>query len=69
MSSATGKWPPGWPTRWLRTARSQVILDEAVGAATGLAALGERIYDAILVGHAPGELDAIEFVEGLRRRS
>ena len=45
---------------------SQVILDEAVGASTGLAALGERIYDAILVGHTPGELDAIEFVEGLR---
>ena len=45
---------------------SQVLLDEAVGPATGLAALGERIYDAILVGHAPGELDAIEFVEGLR---
>jgi DNA-binding NtrC family response regulator len=45
---------------------SQVLLDEAVGPATGLAALGERIYDVILVGHAPGELDAIEFVEGLR---
>ena len=45
---------------------SQVLLDEAVGAATGLAALGERIYDAILVGHTPGELDAIDFVEGLR---
>ncbi len=45
---------------------SQVLLDEAVGAATGLAALGERIYDAVLVGHAPGELDAVEFVEGLR---
>jgi len=45
---------------------SQVLLDEAVGAATGLAALGERIYDAVLVGHAPGELDGVEFVEGLR---
>jgi DNA-binding response OmpR family regulator len=45
---------------------SHVELDEAAGAAAGLAALGERIYDAVLVDHEPGALDALELVEGLR---
>jgi DNA-binding response OmpR family regulator len=45
---------------------SRVLLDEAVGSAAGLAALREQIYDAVLVSHLPGELDALEFVEGLR---
>ncbi len=43
-----------------------MLLDEAVGPAAGLAALGERIYDAVLIGHDPAEFDALEFVEGLR---
>ncbi len=43
-----------------------VTLDEAAGAAAGLAALRERTYDAVLVSHEPDELDALALVEGLR---
>ncbi|HUY89285.1 MAG TPA: response regulator [Pirellulales bacterium] len=45
---------------------SDVALDEAVGAAAGIARLREDRYDAVLVGHQPGVLDALELVEGLR---
>lgn len=45
---------------------SQVELDEAAGAAAGIARLREDRYDAVLVSHQPGLLDALELVEGLR---
>jgi DNA-binding response OmpR family regulator len=44
----------------------QVVLDEAMGAAAGLARLREQTYDAVLVSHEPDELDALELLEGLR---
>ncbi|REK11459.1 MAG: hypothetical protein DWQ37_14345 [Planctomycetota bacterium] len=44
----------------------QVTLDEARGAAAGLAALRSHAFDAVLVGHAPGELDALEFLDAQR---
>ena len=43
-----------------------VNLDEAVGAADGIAQLRDQIYDAVLVSHEPGQLDALELAEGLR---
>jgi CheY-like chemotaxis protein len=43
-----------------------VTLDEARGAAAGLERLREQSYDAVLVSHEPGSLDALEFVDGLR---
>jgi len=57
--------------RWLNDALAadsacQVQMDEAVGATTALAKLREEVYDAIVVSHVPGRLDALEFVEGLR---
>ncbi len=45
---------------------AQIELHEARGAAEGLACLREDVYDAVLVSHLPGELDALELVEGLR---
>lgn len=44
----------------------EVSLEEAVGATAGLARLRDEVFDAVLVSHAPGELDALELVEGLR---
>jgi DNA-binding response OmpR family regulator len=43
-----------------------VALVEAHGAAPGLARLRDQAFDAVLVSHAPPELDALEFVDGLR---
>lgn len=45
---------------------TEVNLDQAAGAAEGIARLREEVYDAVLVGHKPGALDALELVEGLR---
>lgn len=45
---------------------TRVALEEAAGPAEGLARLGEQAYDAVLLCHRPGELDALELVEGLR---
>jgi len=56
---------------WLTEAVSadntlHVELEEAIGAAAGLARLRNEVFDAILVSHLPGELDALELVEGYR---
>jgi len=57
----------GWLCEALAADRaSEVILDEAAGDAAGVARLREERYDAVLVGHEPGALDALEFVEALR---
>jgi DNA-binding NarL/FixJ family response regulator len=45
---------------------SEVVLEEAVGVAAGLARVRDEVFDAVLLSHEPGELDALEFVEGLR---
>lgn len=57
--------------RWLADALAAdkgcaIELDEVQGTAAGLAQLGERAYDAVLVAHEPGALDALELVEGYR---
>jgi DNA-binding NarL/FixJ family response regulator len=44
----------------------QVELDEAVGMASGLARLREEAFDAVLVSHEPGTLDALDLAEALR---
>src|SRR6185437_11824811 len=57
----------GWLCEALAADRaSEVILDEAAGDAAGVARLREERYDAVLVCHEPGALDALEFVEALR---
>lgn len=45
---------------------SDILLDEAVGSAAGIARLRDEAFDAVLVSHVPGELDALELVEGYR---
>lgn len=45
---------------------AEVELEEVVGATAGLARLREQSFDAVLVSHEPGRLDALHLVEGLR---
>jgi DNA-binding NarL/FixJ family response regulator len=45
---------------------SQVILEEAVGTAAGLARLRDEAFDAVLVSHEPEVLDALDLTEGYR---
>lgn len=48
---------------------SEVILEEAVGMAAGLARLRDDVFDAILISHEPGDLNALELLEALRAGS
>jgi DNA-binding response OmpR family regulator len=45
---------------------SEILLREASGVTNGLAQLRDEVFDAVLVSHEPGLLDAIDLVEGLR---
>jgi CheY-like chemotaxis protein len=45
---------------------AQIVLEEVVGDAAGLARLRDEVFDAVLMSHEPGELDALDLVEGLR---
>ena len=45
---------------------SEILLDQVVGSAAGLARLRDEVFDVVLVSHEPGELDALELVEGYR---
>ncbi len=45
---------------------SEVLLEEAIGAAPGLARLRDEVFDAVLVTHEPSELDALGLIEGYR---
>lgn len=45
---------------------AQVVVKETVGATAGLALLRDEVFDAVVVFHKPGILDALAFVEGLR---
>ncbi len=59
--------PGGWLAEALASdSASEVILEEAIGVTTGLARLRDEVFDAILVSHEPGVLDALELVEGHR---
>lgn len=44
----------------------EVLLEEVVGTAAGLGRLRDEVFDAVLVCHEPGELDALELIEGYR---
>ncbi|MDO4558631.1 MAG: hypothetical protein Q4C47_06680 [Planctomycetia bacterium] len=39
---------------------------EVIGSVAGLSRLRDEIFDAVIIGHAPGELDAISLIEGCR---
>ncbi|MBN2217675.1 MAG: response regulator [Pirellulales bacterium] len=57
----------GWLAEALAVdSASKVVLEEARGSAAGLARLREELFDAVLVSHQPGELDALELIEAYR---
>lgn len=43
-----------------------VLLEKALGMGDGLARLRHDVFDAVLLDHSPGELDALDMVDGLR---
>jgi CheY-like chemotaxis protein len=45
---------------------SDVQLERVLGVAAGLGRLRSELFDAILISHQPGELDALQTVEGIR---
>ena len=45
---------------------TDIHLEEAGGSMAGLARLRDELFDAVLVSHQPGELDALELIEGYR---
>jgi DNA-binding response OmpR family regulator len=45
---------------------SEVILEETIGVTAAIARLRDEIFDAVLISHEPPELDALEFIQGLR---
>lgn len=46
--------------------RRETVLEEAVGAAAGVARLRDEVFDAVLVSDEPGEINALEVVEAIR---
>ncbi|MEA1949823.1 MAG: hypothetical protein U9N87_00445, partial [Planctomycetota bacterium] len=45
---------------------TEIHLEEATGSMAGMARLRDELFDAVLVSHQPGELDAMELIEGYR---
>ncbi len=45
---------------------AEILVEEVVGVSRGLARIRDEKYDALLLSHEPGELDALDFAEGLR---
>jgi DNA-binding response OmpR family regulator len=48
---------------------SEVHLERAYGAAAGMSRLRNELFDAVFVSHVVDELDALEFVAGIRAGS
>jgi len=44
----------------------EVLLEEALGMAAGIARLRDELFDAVLVSHQPEQLDALQLLEGYR---
>ena len=45
---------------------TQIEMNEAAGVAVALSRLRDEVFDVLLISHQPGELDALELVEGIR---
>jgi DNA-binding NarL/FixJ family response regulator len=57
----------GWLAEALAAdSATQVLLAEASGEMAGMARLRDEVFDAILISHEPGTLDALGLVEGYR---
>ncbi|MBQ2620033.1 MAG: response regulator [Thermoguttaceae bacterium] len=63
VSNRTGS----WLAKAFKTEKNvNVELDEVCGASEGLNALRQSVYDVVIVCHAPGELDAPDFIAAYR---
>jgi DNA-binding response OmpR family regulator len=57
----------GWLARaFAADSASEIVLEESVGVTAGLTRLRDEVFDAVLISHEPGVLDAIDLIEGLR---
>jgi hypothetical protein len=57
----------GWLTEaFAADSAAQIVLEEVIGVTAGLSRLRDEVFDAVLVSHEPGVLDALDMVEGLR---
>lgn len=57
----------GWLAEAFRSdCAADVLLVETVGVTAGLSHLRDEVFDAVLISHEPGVLDALDLVEGLR---
>jgi DNA-binding response OmpR family regulator len=62
------------PGGWLADALAvdgacEVLLEEVAGAPAGMTRLREDLFDTVLIGHSPGELDAIALLDAFRTGS
>jgi len=62
---------PGRSGAWLAEAfaadsAAEIVLEEAAGQSAGMERLRDEVFDAVLVSHDPGELDALDLIEGYR---
>lgn len=56
----------GWLADALGADRaSRVTLEEAVGASEGVRRLRDELFDAVLISHSQGELDALALLDGV----
>jgi DNA-binding response OmpR family regulator len=62
-ASRTGAW---LAEAFAADSAAEILLEEATGQAAGVERLRDEVYDAILVSHEPGELDALDLIEGYR---
>ncbi len=57
----------GWLTEaFTADSAAQILLEEVVGVTAGLSRLRDEVFDAVLISHEPGVLDALDLIEGLR---
>ena len=62
-TSRTGSW---LTEAFAADGAAQIVLEETIGVTAGMARLRDEVFDAILVSHEPGALDAIELAAALR---
>ncbi len=61
--SRTGAW---LAEAFAADSAAEILLEEAAGQSAGMERLRDEVFDAILVSHEPGEVDALDLVEGFR---
>jgi DNA-binding response OmpR family regulator len=62
-ASRTGAW---LAEAFAADSAAEIVLEEATGQAAGMERLRDEVFDAILVSHEPGEMDAMDLIEGYR---